>query len=389
MQRIYLDHNASTPTDPRVVDAMQRWLGAACGNPSSIHTEGRAARRAVEDAREAVASLLGAETSEIVFTSGATEANVTALRGMFGAEGRPSRLLVSAVEHASILEPLRSGSASGAGTVLLPVDREGRLEPAALEEALRQPADGVVLMAANNETGALQPIREAAELCAAKGIRLHVDAVQLPGKVAADVASIPGVTSAVVSGHKFGGPKGAGALWIRRSTRCRPLLIGGGQERDRRAGTENVPALVGFGVAARLAKDELPARRSALLAAETVFLNRLQELGVGCRRNGPLDPAHRLPGTINLLFPGRSGEAVVMGLDLEGVAVGLGSACASGAAKPSHVLSAMGLKTEDVLASIRLSCGGGTSVGEATTAAERLHRVLSRIDAAPTFLHVI
>ncbi len=389
MQRIYLDHNASTPMDPRVVAAMQRWLGSAGGNPSSIHTEGRAARRAVEDARDDVASLLGADAVEIVFTSGATEANVTALRGAFGVDGSPQRLLVSAVEHASILEPLRSGAAKTSGAVLLPVDREGRLELAALELELRVPTDGVVLMAANNETGALQPIREAADLCAARGVRLHVDAVQLPGKVAATVAAIPGVTSAVVSAHKFGGPKGAGALWIKSSTRCRPLLIGGGQERDRRAGTENVPAIVGFGVAARIANEELSERTTRLLAAESAFLNRLQVIGVNHFRNGPLDAMHRLPGTINLLLPGRSGEAVVMGLDLEGVAVGLGSACASGAAKPSHVLAAMGLRPEDILSSIRISCGHGTSIEEAIAAADRLLRVLTRIDAAPTSLSVL
>jgi cysteine desulfurase len=389
MRRIYLDHNASAPVDPRVHAVVSERLRTGVGNPSSIHGEGRAARRAVEDARDEVAALLGGEASEITFVSGATEANVTALLGQFASSGGPRRLLVSAIEHASVWEPLKRLGLPSEALVTLPVDSEGRLDPAAVAEALRLPADGLVIMGANNETGALQPLREIAALAGAKGVRVHVDAVQLPGKADAAVARIPGVTSAVVSGHKFGAPQGVGALWIRKGNRCRSLIAGGGQERDRRGGTENVASLIGFGLAARLAREELPGRRQALLAAEDALLARLQELGVSFFRNGPRDPSHRLPGTLNLGFPGRSGEALVLGLDLEGVAVGLGSACASGAAKPSHVLQAMGLKTEDLLSSLRISCGASTTPDEARAAAERLREVLRRVDAAPTSVKTI
>jgi cysteine desulfurase len=273
MRRIYLDHNASTPVDPRVRDAILPWLGDAAGNPGSLHAEGRAARRAVEDAREEAARLVGGDAREIVFTSGATEAVATALRGAAAARPTPGRLVVSAVEHACVLETAAVLAREGWTIDELPVDRSGVIDLAALDRLLTRPCDGVVAMAANNESGAVQPLAEIDRRCAAAGVPLHVDAAQAPGKIRFDAASLRALTSAVLSAHKCGGPKGVGALWIRRETKLRPLFVGGGQERDRRAGTENVPGIVGFGVAARLAREELEVRRRALLAAEDAFLD--------------------------------------------------------------------------------------------------------------------
>lgn len=372
MRRIYLDHNASTPVDPRVRDAILPWLGDAAGNPGSPHAEGRAARRAVEDAREEAARLVGGDAREIVFTSGATEAVATALRGVAAARPTPGRLVVSAVEHACVLETAAVLAREGWTIDELPVDRTGAVDLAALDRLLTRPCDGVVAMAANNESGAVQPLAEIDRRCAAAGVPLHVDAAQAPGKIRFDTASLRAVTTAVLSAHKCGGPKGVGALWIRRETRIRPLLVGGGQERDRRAGTENVPGIVGFGVAARLAREELEVRRRALLAAEDAFLARLASGGAVFERLGPAERERRLPGTLSLRIPGRSGEGTVLGLDLRGVAVGLGAACSSGAARPSHVLKAMGFAKEECLETIRVSCGWGTSPEEASEAADRM-----------------
>lgn len=373
--RIHLDHNATTPADPRVVDAMLPWLRGPAANASSLHGEGRAARRAVETAREHVAALLGASvSSEVVFCATATEANNLAIHGVL-ATGGTTTLAVSAIEHASVLEPARRRA--GARLTLLPVDATGVVMMAGVDAALAAGVASVALMAANNETGALQPVTEVAARCAAAGARLHVDAVQMPGKMAFSVAQ-PGITSAAISGHKFGGPQGAAALWLRRDTRCEPLITGGSQERERRGGTENVAAIVGFGVAAQLAATERAARTTALDAAETAFLTSLAASGVPFRRHGPSERAQRLPGTLNLCFPGFSGEALLFALDLAGVAVSLGAACGSGSAEPSHVLAAMGVSTADNLASLRVSCGIQTSVSDATDAAGRLIAILMR-----------
>lgn len=383
MRRIYLDHNASTPVDPRVREAMLPWLGAAAGNPASLHAEGRAARRAVEDAREDAARLVGGDAREIVFTSGATEAAATALRGAAAARATPGRLVVSAVEHACVLETAAVLAREGWTIDALPVDRSGAVDLDALDALLSRPCDGVVAMAANNETGTVQPLAEVDRRCAAAGVPLHVDAAQVPGKLAFDVRRLAAAATVVLSAHKCGGPKGVGALWLRRETKLRPLFVGGGQERDRRAGTENVPGIVGFGVAARIALEELAQRRDGLLAAEGALLRRLEQGGVAFQRHGPSDPARRLPGTLSLRFPGRSGEGTVLGLDLRGVAVGLGAACSSGAARPSHVLKAMGLAKEECLETIRVSCGHGTSPEEAVEAADRLIDVLRTSPGAP------
>jgi cysteine desulfurase len=378
MRRIYLDHNASTPLRPRARVAMERAQSIGFGNPGSMHAEGRAARRIVEDAREATASALGVSPEEIVFTSGATESNATAIFGLFRSENAEAAVVATAVEHACVLESTLVLSKTGRKRRLLAVDSEGRLDLSDLDSALRSPCAGVCVMAANNETGAVQPIVEAAEACARMDVPLHVDAAQVPGRLDIPWGDLPGRVSIALSGHKCGGPKGVGALRVPKASRFSPLLVGGGQERDRRAGTENVPAIAGFAEALLDARDEGADRAVGLAAAEAAFFEALDRSDVDYVRNGPKEAKHRLPGVVNLRFPGRRGDAVVMGMDLEGVALGLGAACSSGAAKPSHVLLAMGLPKQEVLESLRLSFGWTDDAETALDAAGRFISLLRR-----------
>jgi len=370
--RIYLDHNATTPMDPRVLEAMLGHLAGSQGNPSSPHTEGRAARRAVEDAREAVASLLGVPSREIVFTSGATEANNFALKGMTPAGGR---LAISAIEHPSVRECAHRLGTQGVAVTDLPVDGAGVLDLDVLDQTLRDGVDVVAVMAANNEFGTLQPWEEIATRCRNAGAALHVDAVQMVGKVPFTTPD-PGRGSVALSGHKVGGPKGVGALWIRTDTRVAPLVEGGGQERLRRAGTENVAGIVGFGVACRLAREEVMARHRGLQAAEDAFLGALRARGLDFVRHGPTAATQRLPGTLNLRFPGVPGEQLLLSLDLAGVAISLGSACSSGAVQPSHALAALGINRVDNLESVRISLHWDHAAGVLEDAVQRIATVL-------------
>jgi cysteine desulfurase len=354
VHRIYLDWNATTPLDPRVLDRMMPYLGGRFGNPSSLHEDGRIAHRAVEEARESVARAVGAEAREVVFCSGATEANNLAIRGL--AAARPGTVLVSAIEHSSVIECAEDLAGRGAAVAALPVTPEGRLDLDAFRAALGAGASVAAVMAVNNETGVIQPVEAVAAECATRGVPLHVDAVQALGKAGFSVAS-PGIATASVSSHKIGGPKGAGALVVRSGWRVGREIHGGGQERGRRAGTENVAAIVGFGAAADLAREELEARRARCAALEARFLVELQQRNVAFRVRGDPRPESRVPGVLNLGFPGFSGEGMLFGLDLLGVSVSLGSACSSGAAKMSHVLAAMGLSKEENLESVRFSFG--------------------------------
>jgi cysteine desulfurase len=371
LTRIYLDHNATTPVRPEVVQAMLPFLTGGFGNPSSPHAEGRVARRAVEEAREQVALLLEAEPRDLVFTSGATEANAQAILGRMG-EGR---ILLSAVEHPSVLDAAAALGPEGGSWRRIPVDGHGRIRMDLLEEALGEGAALVAVMAANNEVGTLQPLGEVLRLAQERRVPVHVDAVQMPGKHTFSVAGIPS-GSASLSGHKFGGPKGVGVLWVHPEHRLRPWLRGGGQERGRRAGTENVAGIVGMGEAARLCRLEAKQRQAALARAELRFLEALRRRGVGVQRHGDPDPAGRLPGTLSLRFPGHRGQDLLIALDLAGVAISLGSACSSGAAEPSRVLAAMGLPTTENLESVRISLGGGETVDELEEAAARISRCL-------------
>ncbi len=349
MRRVYLDGNATTPLDPRVRAAMEPCLD--CGNASSLHAEGRESRAAIDRAREQVAALVGARAKEIVFTSGATEANSLAVVGAVR-EGRVRRVACSAVEHPSVLRALE-GLRPGIDLEILAVGREGRV-----------PADADVpdgtgllaLMLANNETGAVMPFATVAARAKAKGAIAFCDAAQACGKAEVRVEKL-GADLLSLSAHKMHGPKGAGALYVRDGVRLAPLARGGEHERGMRPGTENVAAIAGLGAAAELAARELPARRALWASLRATFLARLRAAAPDARVHSPADG---LPNTLSIAFPGIPGDALLAGLDLAGIAVSAGSACASGAAEPSHVLLAMGISREEAAQSLRVSFHAGS-----------------------------
>ncbi|AWK86512.1 cysteine desulfurase family protein [Azospirillum thermophilum] len=342
MTRVYLDHNASAPLKPAVKAAMLQAMEIA-GNPSSVHAHGRAARRAVEEARATVAALVGAKPAQVLFTGSGTEANNLALRGFPG-----RRILVSAIEHDSVL-------AAEPDALRIPVTRAGAVDLEALDRLL---ADGagpalVSLMLANNETGVIQPVAEAARLAHARGALLHCDAVQAAGRLPVELGAL-GADLLTLSAHKLGGPAGVGALLVAEGLEPEALIRGGGQERRRRAGTENLLGIVGFGAAARAARDELP------LAGDLAALrDRLEREALAAAPQARVMGATlpRVANTSCLVLPGLSGETQVMALDLAGVAVSAGSACSSGKVKPSHVLSAMGEDASTASSAIRVSLG--------------------------------
>lgn len=343
----YLDYNATAPLRPEVIEAMSAAL-AEVGNASSVHRFGRFARRVIEAARDGVAALVRAAPGQVVFTSGGTEANNLAI----AAAGAGRRVLVSATEHDSVLKAVRDAET-------IPVDGDGRLDLAALEVLLKRgtrPAL-VCVMLANNETGTVQPVTKAAALAHAHGALLHCDAVQAAGKFAIDMAKL-GADTLALSAHKLGGPQGIGALVVSDHIEVRPLLLGGGQERGWRAGTENVPAIRGFGVAAHLAGRDLPAM-AGLAAWRDEMEERLRQVAPDAVIFS--GGAERLPNTSCVALPGLSAETQVMALDLAGVAVSAGSACSSGKIRPSHVLRAMGASPELAGSAIRVSLGWRTA----------------------------
>ncbi|MBI2222083.1 MAG: cysteine desulfurase [Acidobacteria bacterium] len=362
----YFDHNATTPVHPEVAETMSRVLRDEFGNPSSVHRYGQRAKAILDDARSAVAALIGGDPSEIVFTSGGTEADNFALRGVAESLEPTGRrhLIASAIEHEAVLNTLKALARRGWKTTLLPVDARGIVSPEALRAALMATPDPVALVAvmhANNEVGTVQPIAELAGLAHERGALFHTDAVQSAGKVPVNVADL-GVDLLAVSAHKFNGPKGAGALWIRRGTRMTAHLTGGRHERNRRAGTENVAGIAGLGAAALLAREKMAAG-----ARELAALRDRLEAGVlgrvpGTAVNG--DIASRVPNTTNISFDGIEAESLLIALDLEGFAVSTGSACSSGALEPSHVLRAMGLPAHRTQNSIRFSLGLGNTEAE-------------------------
>ena len=360
MQRVYLDHNATTPVHPAVVEAMTKVLREDFGNPSSVHHFGQRAKSAMDQARSSVASLIGADPSEVVFTSGGTESDNFAIRGAAEAldATRRRHLIATTIEHEAVLNTLKALARRGRPTTLLRVDGTGIVAPDALKEALTDDTAIVSVMHANNEIGTIQPILELARIAHDRGALLHTDAVQTAGKVTVDVKALE-VDLLSISAHKFYGPKGVGALWIRRGLRLLPVLTGGKHERSRRAGTENVAGIVGMGVAATLAAakiDEEAKRISALR-------DRLEE-GVlravpGTIVNGTRSP--RVPNTTNISFDRIEAESLLIALDLEGVAVSTGSACSSGTLEPSHVLKAMGFPPHRTQNSIRFSLGAANT----------------------------
>jgi cysteine desulfurase len=378
--RAYFDHNATTPVDPEVAGLMTRVLTDEFGNASSIHRFGQRAKAVLDDARTAVADLIKADPSEVVFTSGGTEADNFAIRGVAEALEPTGRrhLIASSIEHEAVLNTFKALARRGWTTTLLPVGASGVVEPAALEAALTDKTALVSVMHANNEIGTVQPIAGLAAIAHARGALFHTDAVQSVAKIPVDARAL-GVDLLALSAHKFNGPKGAGALWIKRGTRIAAILTGGKHERNRRAGTENVPAIAGLGVAATLAAGKL-ASESAHVAAlrdrlEREILARVPHTAV----NG--DPDRRVPNTTNISFDGVEAESLLIALDLEGIAVSTGSACSSGTLEPSHVLRAMGLPTHRTQNSIRFSLGAGNTDAEIDYLLEKLPKVVEKLRA--------
>lgn len=378
MRAVYFDQNATTPLDPRVREAMLPWLGERWGNSASVHQFGQRARGAVESARAHLARLLGAAPLELFFTSSGTEANNTALRSVL--EATPGgHLVVSALEHPSVLGAARQWvPAHGFELTVVPPERDGVVDPERMAAALRPETRLVALMLAHNELGTLQPVAEVARRCRERGVPLLCDAVQAVGKVPVDVQQI-GADFVTVAAHKFHGPLGAAALWARPGAALAPYLVGGAQERSRRASTLNVPAVVGFGRAAELAAAELPERAASLRA-----LRERLETGLAAIPDARLHAAGspRLPHTTNVAFPGLVGQELLIRLDLEGFAVSTGAACGSGTVEPSAALLAAGLSREEALASIRISFGLGNLPEEVDAFLPVLEREVAALRAA-------
>jgi cysteine desulfurase len=374
VQRVYLDCNATTPLDPRVLDAMLPALREGFGNASSIHWFGQQSRAAVDEAREAVASLIGATAQEIVFTGSGTEADNMALRGAAWRAREPRcKLVYAGIEHHAVVNTARALAEEGWPVEKVGATADGVVDLDQLERAVDDKTALVALMLANNETGVIQPVAEVARIARRHGALLHCDAVQAAGKIAVDVRALD-VDLLALSAHKLYGPKGVGALFVRRNTRLAALLRGGSQERNRRAGTENVAGIVGFGRAAALAREELRSDAGRVgplrdrLEAEV-----LQLADASVNGSGP-----RVPNTTSVSFGGIEAESLLMALDLMGVAVSTGAACAAGAVEPSHVLRAMGLAPERVQGSLRLSLGRFTTDAEVERGAAAIREAVER-----------
>jgi cysteine desulfurase len=365
--RVYLDHNATTAVDPAVVDAMQPYFSEAYGNASSIHSAGQRARAAVDASRDSVGRLMGAKPSEIVFTSGGTEADNLAVFGLIESARAASsvrpHLITTAIEHHAVLNAAQYAAKKGIDVTFVPVSASGVVDAEKVRAAQRAETFLISVMHANNELGTIQPIEEIARIAAEADIYFHTDAVQSAGKLPLDVNKL-GVDLLTLSGHKIYGPKGVGALYVRAGTPIVPQMFGGHHERDRRPGTENVPAIVGFGRSAELAAKHLTSENESTRMAQLRDKLEHEILAAvpGTRVNG--DPRRRVANTTNLTFDGIAGEAFVIALDLLGISVSTGAACSSGAIEPSHVLRAIGLTDDQAESSIRFSLGRATTATE-------------------------
>jgi cysteine desulfurase len=386
MRRIYLDNNATTPVLPEVFEAMRPYFGEHFGNASSIHSHGQETRSAVESARESVAALLACRASEIVFTSGGTEADNLAIAGLVAAG---DHVITSSVEHHAALHACKHLEQIGCEVTILPVDGLGLVDPADVRRALRPNTKLISIMMANNETGVLEPVEALGgigKIAAEAGVYFHTDAVQAAGKVAIDVNRI-GCHALSISGHKLHAPQGVGALYVRKGTRIQPLFYGGRHERSRRAGTENVAGIVGLGKAAQIAKEALDRGDDKQMAAlrdrlQQEILAQIDETSV----NG--DGAPRVPNTTNVRFDHIEGESLVIALDLKGLAVSTGAACSSGAIEPSHVLIAMGLNKDQARASIRFSLGKQTTEEDIDATLALVPETVARLrELSPVYKH--
>jgi cysteine desulfurase len=372
MRRIYFDNSASTPVLPEVLEAMRPYFGERFGNASSIHHHGQETRSAVEQARGSVAALVTCRPAEIVFTSGGTEADNLAI---FGIAGAGDHVITSAVEHHAVLNGCKHLETQGGDVTYLPVDGRGLVNPDDIRRALRPSTKLITVMTANNETGVLQRVEQIGRIAAEADVYFHTDAVQAVGKAPINVDGI-GCDLLSISGHKLHGPQGVGALYVRKGTKLEAMLYGGRHERSRRAGTENVPGIVGFGKAAELAQARMAADESNLAGVrdrlERALLS-IDSAGV----NGAGTP--RVPQTLSIYFDGIEGEALVIALDLKGLAVSTGAACSSGAIEPSHVLTAMGLTPDRARSSIRLSLGEQNTMEEAEIAIALVAETVARL----------
>jgi cysteine desulfurase len=374
MQRVYLDNNATTPLSPEVFEAMRPYYLERFGNASSIHQQGQQARAAVEQAREHVATLLGCRAAEVVFTSGGTEGDNLAI---FGVVGPGDHVITSTIEHHAVLNACKRLEQIGCEVTYVPVDGQGLIDPAAVAAAIRPNTRLITVMMANNETGVVQPVAEIGRIAQERGILFHTDAVQAAGKISVSVKEI-GCQLLTISAHKLHGPQGTGALYVRRGTLLKPLFYGGRHERSRRAGTENLPGIVGLGRSAEIAREwltnggdrEMAAMRDRL---ERTIVERVERTRVNS------GGAPRTPNTSNIVFECIEGEALVIALDLKGVSVSTGAACSSGAIEPSHVLTAMGLSGEEARASIRFSLGKQTTEEDIDFVLERVPEIVARL----------
>jgi cysteine desulfurase len=356
-RRVYLDHNASTPVHPEVVAEMLPYFAEVFGNPSSVHGFGRAAREAVDTARERIARFLGVSPEEIVFTSGGTESDNFGLKGLAWARGR-GHLITSQVEHHAVLRAGQWLESQGFAVTYLPVDGYGMVDPDDVRRAIRPDTIAVSIMHANSEVGTIQPVEAIGAITRERGIPFHVDAVQTLGKIPVDVHAL-GIDVMSFSGHKIYGPKGVAGLYIRKGTRMVAAQHGGDHERRRRAGTENVPGIVGFGKAVEIRAREMTAEAERLRALRDRLWEGIRGRLDEVQLNG--HPGQRLPGTANLAFRHVESESIVLGLDLRGIAVSAGSACTAGQVEPSHVLVAMGVPLDWAMGAVRCSLGRSTT----------------------------
>jgi cysteine desulfurase len=378
LMRVYFDYNATTPLAPEVVEAVVRATREQFGNASSVHHFGQQAKAILDDARSAVAALIHADPSEVVFTSGGTESDNFAIRGAADALEPTGRrhLVACAIEHEAVLNTLKALARRGWRTTLVPVDQTGIVSPDRVRELLADDTALVSVMHANNEIGTIQPIGEIARIAHERGAIMHTDAVQSVGKIPVDVRAL-GVDLLSLSAHKFNGPKGAGVLWVRRGTRVQPILTGGKHERSRRAGTENVPAIAGMGVAARLAIGKMATEGARVGALRDRLEAGILKTVPGTVVNGT--PPQRVPNTTNISFDRVEAESLLIALDLEAIAVSTGSACSSGTLEPSHVLRAMGFPAHRTQNSLRFSLGLFSSEEEVDRVIEVLPRLVEKL----------
>jgi cysteine desulfurase len=377
-RRVYLDHNASTPVHPEVIAEMVPYFGEVFGNPSSVHGFGRAAREAVDVARDRIAAFLRARPDEIVFTSGGTESDNFGVKGLAWARGR-GHLITSKIEHHAVLRTCQALEAQGFAVTYLPVDETGMIDPDDVRRALRPDTIAISIMHANSEVGTIQPVRAIGALARERGIAFHVDAVQTFGKTDIDVAAF-NIDLLSFSGHKIYGPKGVAGLYIRKGTKMVSVQHGGEHERRRRAGTENVPGIVGLGKAVEVRGREMNDEAVRLTALRDRLWEGVRARVPDVRLNG--HPTERVPGTANISYKNVESESIVLGLDLKGIAVSAGSACTSGSVEPSYVLVAMGVPLDWAMGAVRASLGRSTTVEDIDYVVESVEPIVRKLRAA-------